>query len=255
MNNSKPIIIIQARTGSSRLPSKMIMPFYGNKSILEILIERIRADYPDLATQVVVATTMEERDDVITSICHNMGVACFRGNENDVLERFIQCANFYNTDKMIRICADNVFLDTESLGRLYKIMDNEDYDYVSFRTSHMTPSIKTHFGFWAEGVKLSALENVKTRTSEPIYHEHVTNFIYQHDGYTLKWLPIDAFIESHKNLRLTIDTSDDFRIQASIYSYMMENAIDITPRNIIGYLDNHAEIYEIMRKNIIENTK
>ena len=97
-------IIIQARTGSTRLPSKMILPFYGNDGILSILLSRLTQC--KLADSIIVATTSSSPDDAICDLVREHRVKCFRGDENDVLDRFIQAARYYGISKIIRICAD-----------------------------------------------------------------------------------------------------------------------------------------------------
>lgn len=47
-------IIIQARTGSTRLPKKMLLPFYGQKTILDIILQRINHAFDSI--DVIVAT-------------------------------------------------------------------------------------------------------------------------------------------------------------------------------------------------------
>ncbi|MDB4710952.1 hypothetical protein OAF16_04405, partial [Flavobacteriales bacterium] len=101
-------IIIQARTGSTRLPNKIILPFYKEKGILELIVERINK-YTDIP--IVVATTKNPKDDAIVKIASKNGVGCYRGSENNVLSRFIETAKKNNFKNIIRICADNPFLD------------------------------------------------------------------------------------------------------------------------------------------------
>ena len=259
----KPLIVIQARTGSTRLPNKMTMPFYNGKSVLDILLERLKITKSQLEiADIVVATTKNPKDDAIIEICNANNINYFRGSENDVLQRFIDTSTKYNAEKIIRICADNVFLDTASLAILSSYINTygEDLDYISFKKSDNTPSILTHYGFFAEGVSLSALKKVKSLTDNPLYHEHVTNYIYNaKDVFNVKFLPIEDMvmgIESHINLRLTLDTQDDFDVQRYIYSYFTENNLEITPSNIIDYLDNeNPGLYSIMSKTINSNSK
>lgn len=256
-----PAIIIQARTGSSRLPSKMIKPFYGNQSILEILLSRlIQVKDSQYVSNIIVATTTNPLDNSIDAICKSKKIPCFRGDENDVLQRFIDTAEYYNAEKIIRICADNVFLDISSLMNLSMILNNSDHDYVSFKTLDGKPSILTHYGFFAEGVKLSTLKHVVKHTKESLFHEHVTNRIYTSpDIYDIKLYPMnDAIIglEDHKKLRLTIDTLEDFEIQKKIYSDLIQRDRNLSPKTILDYLDNeHPEYYTIMEKIINANKK
>lgn len=257
----KPLIVIQARTGSTRLPNKMIKPFYGEKSVLEILLQRLKMalnkkDY----LEIVVATTDNPNDDAIVNICKKNGVEYYRGSEKDVLQRFVDVGKKYKAEKLIRICGDNVFLDTSVLKVLCATLEGSVYDYVAFETKDKTPSILTHFGLFAEGVKLSALEDVVNRTNKAEFHEHVTNRIYTApDIYTVKFFSIDDTIkglEQHKDLRLTLDTQEDFKMQQTIYKEMMESGTDITTENIISFIeDKHPEFYNVMKEIINKNKK
>ena len=252
-------IILQARTGSSRLPNKMLKPFYQECGILEILLERIRAAFPDDFENLIVATTTSRGDDRIEALCRRIGIKCFRGSESDVLSRFVEAAHIYHADKIIRICADNVFLDVDLLKELYNRLTDSDYDYVSYCTSEGLPSIKTHYGFWAEGAKVSALEKVMNETSESIYHEHVTIYLYTHpEEYSINLKPISETIEdieSYPNLRLTIDTIDDFQISQEVYAYLISNHIPITSQNILEYPKKRPELFERMQTIINQNIK
>lgn len=83
-------IIIQARTGSTRLHNKILLPFYGEQRIIDILIENIRRTCPD--KQVILATTVRPQDDVLEQVARGAGIDCFRGDEDNVLDRFIRAA-------------------------------------------------------------------------------------------------------------------------------------------------------------------
>lgn len=256
----KPIIIIQARTGSTRLPKKMIKEFYGDKSVLDILLERLKTIKKEFIADIIVATTDSPNDDAIAKICLSHNVKVYRGSENDVLQRFIEAAQYYNAEKIIRVCADNVFLDVDALTTLACILDNSDFEYVSYKTKEGTPSILTHYGFLAEGVKLTALKDVASKTQEPIFHEHVTNRIHSaQDLYQVKLYPIEDVIpglEDHEDLRLTLDTKEDFELQQKIFADLYAKGSSFTPKEIMRYLDEeHPEYYEIMRKTIIANKK
>ncbi|WP_417013439.1 cytidylyltransferase domain-containing protein [Alistipes sp.] len=254
-----PIVVLQARTGSSRLPFKMLRPFYEEKSILEILLTRMKSAIPEPERNIVVATTVDAGDDAIVELCDRLGVKSFRGSRNDVLSRFIGVAGQERREKLIRVCADNVFLDMRALRMLYDALIATDADYLSFMKSDGTPSIRTHYGFWAEGVTSEALKRVAASTDEAVYHEHVTNFIYGHpDLFRCSFMPVEDSVEgveNHPYLRLTVDTLDDFEVQRAIYSDFMSGRVAITPANLIAYLDERPALYEVMRKNIEINSK
>ena len=257
----KPAAILQARTGSTRLPDKMLMPFYGEKSVLEILLERLveSRDYIDVA-DIIVATTTSEADNGIADLARRLGLNVFRGSENDVISRFIGAADYYGHEKIIRICADNVFIDIDSLRKLSVTLAGGDDDYVSFCKPDGTPSILTYYGFFAEGVKKSALKKVVGLTDEPLYHEHVTNYIYNNpDIFNIKLMPVGEQVdglEEHPYLRLTLDTKDDFEVQQTLYRQLTERDIPLVPAKIIEFIDtHHPEMYDVMKKTINSNKK
>lgn len=246
-------IIIQARTGSTRLPQKMVLPFYNKQGILDVLISRLQA--AGFGNKIIIATTSNDRDNVINEIAKQKNVHCYRGDENDVLARFIGAARKYEVSKIIRICADNPFLDMKSLQALIESGIESDYEYVSFCTSSNIPTIKTHFGFWAEYTTLNTLERVALSTKEKTDHEHVTIYIYTHpNDFKLKLIPINPTLES-KTIRLTIDTLTDFRIQQEIFRHIYDAKPNFGISDVIEYLDLHSNLYEIMNNIIQQNKK
>lgn len=257
MIDNNTFIILQARTGSSRLPGKMIKPFYQKYSVLDIILHRIKKKFGDDFNKIIVATTLNNKDDKIVEIANANNVIVYRGSENDVLARFIDAAQIVGASKLIRVCADNVFLDTSALFKLYNALHADTTnDYISFQKSDGTPSIKTHYGFWAEGVTLKALQRIASETNESLYHEHVTNYIYTHrDKFKCQFIKIDPLIESRENIRLTLDTITDFEIQQKIYKDFQTDNIEITPKNLIDYIDCQPSIYDTMRIVIEQNSK
>lgn len=245
--------IVQARCGSTRLPNKILRPFYEGKSILDLMLEKL-SSIKD--TEVVVATTTNVKDDAIVTVAKNYGVRCFRGSETDVLDRFISAAELYGVKKIIRVCSDNPFLDIESINLLInRAHSNRDADYISFDVNGL-PSIKTHYGFWTEYVKLDALKKVRTQTTLPLYHEHVTNYIYSNpDKFNIVWIMDAGKVVRNLPIRLTIDTESDFINAQKIYSHFVTSKIDPTISNLVDYLSEHLSIISEMESEIKKNSK
>lgn len=246
-------IIIQARTGSTRLPNKMVLPFYQDSGVLELIVNKIKRsinEYP-----IVIATTTNPNDDAIVEIANKCSVSYFRGSENNVLSRFIECSNKNNFNKIIRICADNPFIDIEGLKQLINEFDKSDVDYCSYKTSKGIPSILTHFGFWCEAVTLSALETTSKLTNDSLYLEHVTNFIYTNPNlFKLSFLPIVEKVEQREDVRMTLDTEQDFNLLKTIYSKCIEENIH-TIEDIISFVSGNKEWVYLMKQQIDANTK
>lgn len=252
INGSKPGIIIQARTGSTRMPEKVIRPFWEEKSILDLLLEKTKkAGIP-----VVLATTVNPSDDRICLLAEKHDIPVFRGSEEDVLSRFIRTARQFNFTKIIRICADNPFLDLPSLKQLIDEFEHSDADYLGFQLAGNKPSILTHFGFWAEAVRLEALLKVQHQTSERLYHEHVTNFVYSHpEIFQVQFIPADPVVFNRTDIRLTLDTPEDFEIQKQIFATISTEKSNFAVSDIVSWLDRHPEILNRMKQEIEKNKK
>lgn len=243
-------IIIQARTGSSRLPGKMIKTFYKDYTLIEIIIKNLlKCEVP-----LVVATTKNESDNLIADIAQNSSIPVYRGDEEDVLNRFIGAATNAKISKIIRVCGDNPFIDTDALRTLIDRFRECECDYLCYTYDNI-PTIKTHFGFWAEGVSLKALQYIANVSTEKDDREHVTHHIYNHPNYFhIKRIPIPSYLHN-TNIRLTIDTEEDFELCKTIYQHMAERGLPITISTLYREIEGNVEWKKIMEYQINSNKK
>jgi len=248
-------IIVQARMGSSRLPGKMGRKFYDGKSLLEIVIERISSVSGKLP--IVIATTNRSIDDYIVKNSKNLGTLVFRGSEEDVMSRFIGAADKYQIHSLIRICADNPFIQPKYIKQLINYNKDLTADYVGFRLNKTYPGIKTHLGFFPEWIKLKALKEVHASGLDSKYKEHVTNYFYSQDNekYSVKWIELNYPQYVLEEARLTIDVEADFKISEKLYRYFNENKMEGNDDQIMKYLSEHPLILKEMKSNIIKNEK
>lgn len=246
-------IIVQARMSSTRLPGKILKPFYGTLTLIETLLATL---HTVANVKVVIATTDNPNDDKLCDFLLRKGENVIRGSETDVLDRFIVSAEKYGIEGIVRICSDNPFLSLEGIVNLINKAKTSEADYIGFRINDK-PSILTHFGFWGEYVKLSALKRVATLT--PIHspaHEHVTYYVYTNpDEFKCEWIDCPKFLQGREDIRLTIDTIEDFQNAAKVYSAMMRKSQNFTLQDVVNYLDENEEIKESMTKKIQENKK
>ncbi|MGV4554338.1 cytidylyltransferase domain-containing protein [Ornithobacterium rhinotracheale] len=247
-------IIIQARNGSSRLPKKMVTDIDGSgKKFLAFFLERLLRvfDY----NEIILATTNQPQDKELVNIAKEYSIKCFQGDENNVLKRFIVCSKENNVNEIIRVCADNPFIYLHDLITL-KNIDFKNYDYISFDING-TPSIKTHYGFWGELVKLSALEKVASITNDKLYLEHVTNYIYTHkEIFNVRFINTQIPHNVLKSdIRLTLDTDGDLMNIKYIIQSLNSQNLEINIENIINFLDKTPHLYDKMKEEIIKNLK
>ena len=168
-------IIVQARSGSTRLPQKVVLPFYKGQSILQIILERLKGNKQQ--APVILATTTAPGDDAVAEMGKAAGVEVFRGSEHNVLQRFIDASGAHDLDGVLRVCADNPFLHLASVETLLEA--NFTGDYLSFTLNGEKPTILSHIGLFTELTRRSTLLRARASTTDKLYLEHVTNFLYQ----------------------------------------------------------------------------
>lgn len=244
----KPGIIIQARLGSTRLPGKVLRRFSG-RTILDVMVETIQSvsEYP-----LVIATGDTPDNDPIRLWGETNSIQVFSGSETDVLERFIHCARKNQFTHLVRICADNPFLDAPLLETLIGNGERrKDLDYVSFKVTEGLPAIKSHYGIFAEWVKTSALEKVMLVSYDLFNHEHVTNYIYTHpEEFAIEWLTVPEFIRDKTDIRLTIDSIEDFSILEILYNQISSEEANFKLEDLIRVIRMNPKLMNRMKDQI-----
>src|SRR5262245_55751396 len=125
MKKTRTVAIVQARMGSTRLFGKVIMNVAG-RPLLTYLIERIsKARSLD---DIIVATTTNDRDNVIIEECERRGFANFRGSETDVLSRYVSAARACEANVIVRVTADNPFTDPRCIDRIVTAVSSQGAD-------------------------------------------------------------------------------------------------------------------------------
>jgi spore coat polysaccharide biosynthesis protein SpsF len=240
-------ILIQARTGSSRLPQKVVRPFYEDNTLIDIILSKLKI----LGLPLILATSDQVQDRALEVYSKKHNALFFAGDENNVLRRFVDAAEKNELDVVIRVCADNPFIQPDYIRILIEEYLKKPHSYVSFFNREGLPVIKTHYGFFAELVELKTLKDVLERTSDKLYLEHVTNYIYAHpELYSIKRLEI-PFTEPEKQVRLTIDTQEDYNIVSALY----KECKDYSPKEIISRIMKDEELFMAMQAEVLKNSK
>ena len=237
----------------------MLEIFDDGRSLLEFQLVRLKKAFP--FAPIVVATSTAAADQLIEEIALKNKVLCYRGEEQNVLGRFVNCCHhFHFTDYIIRICGDNPFLQIEFLEALQREGKKEGghVDYVSYAVNHK-PAILTHFGFFAELVRVDALERVDALGTvdgmalAAHYREHVTNYIYLRGDkdYSIRWLEFDLLAPFADSIRLTVDSREDFENAQSVYGALKGVAEpDLSWKSILSVVEGHPATRVNMEKQI-----
>jgi len=233
----KIVSTIEARMGSSRLPGKTLGEVVG-KPMLELLIERLkRAKKVD---EIVVATTTEPEDEVITKLTERVGVKWFRGSPEDVLDRVLQAAKDYQADIIVEMTGDNPLLEPQLVDEAIDIYLKGDYDYVSNAIKETYPD-----GLNVQVFSVETLDEVARLTNDPADRENVSLYIYEHpEKYRL--YNIEAPLEYyHPEYRWTVDTEEDFQFVKAVYENLYYEKPTFAIADIMTLLAEKPELLKI----------
>jgi len=244
-------IIIQARTGSTRLQNKVLLPFYSDYSVLDIVIERLKK----LGHPVVVATTMSKEDDLIVDSAIKLGVDVFRGDEQNVLKRFVDASDKYGFTDAVRICADNPLMNVDGVKELIQRYKSGDFDYYSYKLNNGTPVIKSHLGLFGEMVSVNALRRALKQIKNTVFLEHVTNYLYENPGeFKVGLSPLPNCFNKTESIRFTLDTPEDFALLKEIYEELGEDKSQ-NWEVLIKFVNERKELLHRMGGEIRKNRK
>jgi spore coat polysaccharide biosynthesis protein SpsF len=202
--SARNVAIIQARMGSSRFPGKMLARL-GGVPLLEWVVRRLLRS--TRLTQVVLATSDGAADDALAELATRLGIVVFRGSETDVLDRFVGAAKLARADNVVRICADNPFIDPVEVDRLIQHFLQNPCDYACNHQDKLGSGYADGFG--AEILSLALLESLDHIAIESQYREHVTLYLWHHQSeFSIKVvLPPTAL--KHPSMRFDIDRPED----------------------------------------------
>ncbi len=237
MSTKKKIIaIIQARSGSTRLPGKVLKPILDRPMIIHML-ERVKRSKK--LNGIVLATTDQTSDDEIAKIVKEFGVPVFRGSELDVLDRFYKAAKEEKTDIVIRLTGDCPLMDPEVIDEVITHFENSKgkIDYTS------TPSNYPE-GLDIEIFPFSALEKSAQNATLPSEREHVSLYIKNHpELFTCStWKKGEA---DNSKMHWSVDTENDFEFVKRIFEELYPTNPNFGKDDILKFLEKHPEYLEI----------
>lgn len=197
-SDNRPIAVIQARMGSTRLPGKVLRDLCSRP----VLGWVVRAATEAVGLErVVVATTTRTEDDVVTELAKELGVRVSRGSERDVLGRFMHAMDEHGGGAAVRLTADCPLLDPALIRAAVAAFDELDVDYLSTITPRSLPR--------GLDVEVASAEALRTADAETIGADraHVTSYLYREPGrFRTAGL---TFQPKADDLRVTLDTEAD----------------------------------------------
>lgn len=203
----KVIAVTQARSGSTRLPNKVLLKIKG-KTLLQIHIDRIKQS--KLINGIIIATTDKTSDKVIVDTAITLGVDYYRGSENDVLDRFYQAVKNTRPDYIVRLTSDCPLIDAKLIDEVVAQAKKEGLDYYANIIEEKYPD-----GQDIEVFKFSALEKAWQEANLSSDREHVTPYIRNNSSYkggNMFTSNNHGLKQNYNHVRLTVDEPQDFEV-------------------------------------------
>jgi spore coat polysaccharide biosynthesis protein SpsF len=237
MTVKRVVAVVQARMGSTRLPGKVLKLIAG-KPLLGYLLERLeRAVSLDA---IVVATSESDADLPLAKYCHEQGIACFRGSETNVLERFYKTAQFHLAKVVVRICGDSPLVDPEMVDELVNEFNSDvaQLDYLT-NTLNQTCPLGTNI----EVFSFIALAKAFAEADTKYQQEHVTPYFYQNPG--VFRIREKHYEPDNSRFRLTVDTPEDLSLIENIITAMAGRNPDMPLQSILAFLEANPDLLKI----------
>lgn len=221
----KSVVVIQARTNSSRLPGKVLLPINGLP--LVILAARRAAN---TGKEVVIATSTETTDDALVDMVEEYGFRCYRGSLGNTLQRIVFALDGYDDATLVfRLTADNVFPDG-------KLLDEVEQDFIKRKLDYLCCNGEPSglpYGLSTEVTRLGHLRKAVTSTQSAFDKEHVTPYIKRTFG--------EAYFKKYSELgkghfRCTIDSLDDYLGIKQVFS-KVQDAVQVPALELVRHLE------------------
>jgi len=237
----KTIVVIQARMGSSRLPGKILSPIASQKPLLAVLAERLRQ--PRLLSLVSdwwLATTEHPDDDITATWGDSLGLRVLRGDVDNVLSRFTAILDQEPADWVVRVMADDPFMDGEHIANMV-----EHAHHGPAHIDLLCDNLGDRFfplGYMPYVVRGRALHDAEQRipTTEPWHRSHVTSWVMEH-GHTHHFKLTDPNL-ARPQWRWTIDTPADLHMAQRAFQLLGDAWPSTSYRGLISALDVRPDI-------------
>ena len=205
------VVLIQARSSSSRLPRKVLMDVCGKPMIVRVFQQCISST---LASSVAVVTSNDISDVDLIQCCQDEGIPVFAGDLDDVLSRYYNASSFYSADVIVRITGDCPLISSDTIDEVVNFYLKNNFDYVSNTNPYTRPEGQDVevFSFWA-------LSQAHIYANRSYQREHVTPWIKSSTS-----MRIGSFIHTYgvrPELSLSVDYLSDYENARLIWSHLL----------------------------------
>lgn len=228
-NPPRVVAITQARMLSTRLPHKVTLPV-GGKPLLLYQVDRLkRARCID---GIAVATADTPDCDRIVELCESNGIDVVRGDEHDVLSRFVRCARYMEADVVVRVTSDCPLIDPVLIDTLVGLYLEADWDFCALDIPKTFPR-----GVDFEVFSAELLYQADREATSPREREHVAPFIYtQPERFKCHWMAGSLA----QGYRFCVDTVEDYEVVSRLAD-VLQDMPDYGVTDIARLFDEHPD--------------
>ena len=227
-------IFIPIRLESKRLPKKALLKI-NNKPIIKYLIERL--EKVKKIRKIIICTTKLKSDDELVDYLNKENIEVFRGNEKDILQRYLDASNRYGTDFIINVDGDDVYTDPYTLDQIISNHSNSKADFIPITN---VPLGLMSFGFTTESLhKLCNLK--KTNDTDTGW----LRFFTQTHLFTQKEVVPSLISKFPNKIRLSLDYPEDFEIAKIIFTNLGN---DFNLEKLSTFLNSNPELVKKIQK-------
>ena len=230
--------------GSTRLHGKVMMPING-RPLIDYMIERLK--HSEFLEQIVFATTDAQMDKPIVDWCKQSTVACFQGDEDDVLSRYYHCAKQFDASIVIRMTSDCPLIDPKIIDEVVK--SYLEQDDVEFSSNTVPLPCLYPDGMDVEVFSADLLERAHNEAQLPSEREHVTFFMWRTGKF--KTFRLDP-LEDISQYRFTVDYPQDFEVIKAVLEQLYVKNQTFSMNDLINFMNENPHLMEL-QKGIVRN--
>jgi spore coat polysaccharide biosynthesis protein SpsF len=234
------VLVLQARMGSTRLPGKSMLDLAG-VPLVGRMIERLKR--ANLLDEIVLATTLKAEDDILEKLAADVQISCFRGSEDDLVDRYYQAASQFDADFIVRIPGDNPVIEPSEVDRIVEFHQMSDFDFSSNVIDFMGNGYPDGIG--AEIFDFRALEIVWREVKDPYNREHIATNFYDYIGrrpaspgkFRIGTVPCPKEF-SRPDVVLDVNTEEEYQFMRELYEYLSPRNRNFHITDVIDWYDN-----------------
>lgn len=237
-------IILQCRLNSKRLPNKAIKKI-GNKTLIEHIIMRLKKC--NNIDNLILCTSINKENDILIDISKKYNIKYFRGSEDNVLERYYECAKEFKSKNIIRCTGDCPLIDSILVDELIEEFIKKKHNHLNFRNKDITRNNNFPDGFDAEIFTYNVLKEAYENDNTQLGKEHVTPYIVKKYGKNyFKISKIENYNINLSNFHYSVDTEEDFNKVSNIYNKLYINNKNFGLYDLLDYInmDRYIKILE-----------